>query len=141
MGYLSVRETGKKWNIKERKLTAFCRDNRIVGARKIVKKWMILSDALKPLDMRTKEFVNYIFEQKEAITIILYSKSNREEKVINSFSEKYNKKPMYTTFTPSRICPLGAHVVHNFGKITGFAIDKGIHIAYSKKENGVIEIE
>ncbi len=43
-------------------------------------------------------------------------------------------------FTPYRVCPIGAHSDHNLGKITGFAIDKGIHIAYGIKENGVIEI-
>ena len=48
---------------------------------------------------------------------------------------------MYTAFTPYRICPIGAHVDHNLGKITGFAIDKGIHFAYSIKHNGIIELE
>ena len=141
MEYLSIHDMSKKWNVKERKLTAFCRDNRIAGARKIGKEWMIPSDAIIPLDMRTKEFANYKFEQKETITTIPYSRSNSEEKVINSFYEKYSIKPMYTTFTPYCICPLGAHVDHNLGKVTGFAIDKGIHIAYNIKHNGIIEIE
>lgn len=48
---------------------------------------------------------------------------------------------MYTAFTPYRICPIGAHSDHQLGKITGFAINKGIHIAYGPKENGVIEIQ
>ena len=43
-------------------------------------------------------------------------------------------------FCPYRVCPIGAHVDHNLGKITGFAIDKGIHIAYSPKLNGVVEM-
>ena len=43
-------------------------------------------------------------------------------------------------FTPYRVCPLGAHSDHQLGKITGFAIDKGIHIAYGPKMNGVVEI-
>ena len=33
------------------------------------------------------------------------------------------------------------HSDHQLGKITGFAINKGIHIAYGPKENGVIEIQ
>lgn len=61
-------------------------------------------------------------------------------KVIEAFEEKYRKKPEYTAFTPYRICPIGAHSDHQLGKITGFAIDKGIHIAYGPKMNGVIEI-
>ena len=34
---------------------------------------------------------------------------------------------------------IGAHIVHQFGVINGLAIDKGIHIAYSAKNNGVVE--
>ena len=45
-----------------------------------------------------------------------------------------------TAFTPYRVCPLGAHVDHQLGKITGFAIDKGIHIAYGITNDGTVEI-
>ena len=58
-----------------------------------------------------------------------------------AFEKTYKKEPQYTAFTPYRICPIGAHVDHQLGKITGFAINKGIHIAYGPKENGVIEIQ
>ena len=44
-------------------------------------------------------------------------------------------------FCPYRISPLGAHIDHQWGKINGLAIDKGIHIAYSRKENGVVELQ
>lgn len=57
------------------------------------------------------------------------------------FEQIYKKPPQNTAFTPYRICPIGAHSDHQLGKITGFAIDKGIHIAYGPKENGVIEIK
>lgn len=57
------------------------------------------------------------------------------------FEQIYKKSPEHTAFTPYRVCPLGAHSDHQLGKITGFAIDKGIHIAYGPKENGVIEIQ
>lgn len=58
-----------------------------------------------------------------------------------AFAHTYKKVPQYTAFTPYRVCPIGAHSDHQLGKITGFAINKGIHIAYSPKENGVIEIQ
>ncbi len=58
-----------------------------------------------------------------------------------AFVSIYKKEPASTAFTPYRICPIGAHSDHQLGKITGFAIDKGIHIAYGPKENGVIEIQ
>lgn len=59
---------------------------------------------------------------------------------IERFAETYKKDPTSVAFCPYRVCPLGAHSDHQYGKITGFAIDKGIHIAYSPKQNGVIEL-
>lgn len=56
------------------------------------------------------------------------------------FLEKYNKLPSGVAFSPYRVCPIGAHSDHQYGKITGFAIDKGIHVAYGVKNNGVIEM-
>lgn len=58
-----------------------------------------------------------------------------------AFERTYKKAPQHTAFTPYRVCPIGAHSDHQLGKITGFAINKGIHIAYGPKENGVIEIQ
>ena len=56
------------------------------------------------------------------------------------FFKTYKKDPIAVAFCPYRVCPMGAHSDHQYGKITGFAIDKGIHIAYSPKQNGVIEL-
>ena len=49
------------------------------------------------------------------------------------FESTYKKSPVDIAFCPYRVCPMGAHSDHQYGKITGFAIDKGIHIAYSVK--------
>ena len=57
-----------------------------------------------------------------------------------SFCEIYNRDPSGIAFSPYRICPIGAHSDHNLGKITGFAIDKGIHLAFGPKQNGVVEM-
>ncbi len=59
---------------------------------------------------------------------------------IEKFVENYREEPEDIAFCPYRICPIGAHVDHQLGKITGLAIDKGIHIAYKTKHNGVIEL-
>ena len=56
------------------------------------------------------------------------------------FAEVYRKSPEDVAFCPYRICPIGAHVDHQYGRITGLAIDRGIHFAYSPKQNGVIEL-
>lgn len=37
----------------------------------------------------------------------------------------------YHIFAPYRVCPLGAHVDHQHGLVTGFAIDKGVDLWFS----------
>lgn len=56
------------------------------------------------------------------------------------FAELYKTEPEDIAFCPYRVCPLGAHSDHQYGKVTGFAIDKGIHLAYKPKQNGVVEL-
>ena len=43
-------------------------------------------------------------------------------------------------FCPYRICPLGAHVDHQLGLVTGFALDKGITLEYDVTEDGSVKI-
>lgn len=61
-------------------------------------------------------------------------------KCVEKFTEIYGREPEDISFCPYRVCPVGAHSDHMYGKVTGFAIDKGIHIAYGKKQNGVVEL-
>lgn len=42
---------------------------------------------------------------------------------------------MKTIFIPYRICPLGCHIDHQNGQVTGFAINKGIHLSYTKNND------
>ncbi len=57
------------------------------------------------------------------------------------FHEIYNRDPDGIAFCPYRISPLGAHIDHQYGKINGLALDKGVHIAFSPKRNGVVELK
>jgi len=57
-----------------------------------------------------------------------------------AFENIYHKFAEDTVFTPYRICPLGAHSDHQLGKITGLAIDKGIHLSYRPSLNGDVEL-
>ena len=56
------------------------------------------------------------------------------------FREIYGREPE-TAFCPYRVCPLGAHIDHQFGPILGFALDYGVHMAYGIKNNGIIELQ
>ena len=61
-------------------------------------------------------------------------------KCVDTFEQIYKKPPADIAFCPYRVCPIGAHSDHQFGKITGLAIDKGVQIAYGAKKNGVVEV-
>jgi galactokinase/galacturonokinase len=58
----------------------------------------------------------------------------------DKYAQIYKQEPQGIAFCPYRICPLGAHSDHQYGKVTGLALNKGIHIAYGAKQNGVIEL-
>ena len=58
----------------------------------------------------------------------------------DKYLEIYKKEADAVSFCPYRICPLGAHVDHQLGKITGMAINAGVRIAYGAKQNGVVEL-
>lgn len=62
--------------------------------------------------------------------------------MINKFVELYpDIADVRTSFCPYRVCPVGAHVDHQLGLVTGFAIDKGVETVYSPTDNGVIELQ
>ena len=45
---------------------------------------------------------------------------------------------MSTIHTPYRVCPLGAHVDHQKGLVTGFALDKGVTLNFEPLASGEI---
>ena len=47
----------------------------------------------------------------------------------------------YHIFSPYRVCPLGAHVDHQHGLVTGFAIDKGVDLWWSPAKDGHVHLE
>ena len=47
----------------------------------------------------------------------------------------------YHIFSPYRVCPLGAHVDHQHGLVTGFAINKGVDLWFDISDNGHVHLE
>ena len=47
----------------------------------------------------------------------------------------------YHIFSPYRVCPLGAHVDHQHGLVTGFAFDKGVDLWFTPNEDGHVHLE
>ena len=54
MDYLPVQEFSNKWNISKRRIQILCKEGRIEGAKMIGNMWVILADAKRPNDARTK---------------------------------------------------------------------------------------
>ncbi len=48
---------------------------------------------------------------------------------------------MLKVYTPYRVCPIGAHVDHQHGIVTGFALDRGVRLTCEPTSDGSIEIE
>ena len=46
----------------------------------------------------------------------------------------------HKVFTPYRVCPLGAHIDHQHGPVTGFAINKGVSLEFDVTNNGEVNL-
>jgi len=51
------------------------------------------------------------------------------------------EKYQYHIFAPYRVCPLGAHVDHQHGLVTGFAINKGVDLWFTPRKDGHVHLE
>ena len=47
----------------------------------------------------------------------------------------------YHIYSPYRVCPIGAHVDHQHGLVTGFAIDKGVDLWFTPTDDGRVHLE
>lgn len=52
--WMTAKEAAKRWNLTERRVTSLCKEEKIYGAKKQGRLWMIPSDASKPEDHRVK---------------------------------------------------------------------------------------
>lgn len=55
MEYISCAEAAEKWGISERRVQKLCEVDRITGAVKFSRIWLIPKDTEKPIDGRKKE--------------------------------------------------------------------------------------
>ncbi len=47
----------------------------------------------------------------------------------------------YHIFSPYRVCPLGAHVDHQHGLVTGFAFDMGVDLWFDPTDDGMVRLK
>lgn len=46
----------------------------------------------------------------------------------------------YHIFSPYRVCPIGAHVDHQHGLVTGFAIDMGVDLWFDVRDDSMVRL-
>lgn len=68
-------------------------------------------------------------------------------KILNTMEKKFTtlfpdilSEDIRHFHSPYRICPVGAHIDHQHGHITGFAIDHGVDLMYIPTESGIINL-
>lgn len=59
-----------------------------------------------------------------------------------AFDQAYPKitGELREVFTPYRVCPIGAHVDHQYGLVTGFALDRGVTMLYHPEDTVVVRL-
>lgn len=50
------------------------------------------------------------------------------------------KEQIRHVYSPYRVCPVGAHIDHQHGHVTGFALDHGVNFYYVPTETGIINL-
>jgi len=60
---------------------------------------------------------------------------------IDAFKERFKDTDIRKVQSPLRICPLGAHVDHQGGIVTGMALNSYVNMAYSPTDDGYIQVQ
>ena len=63
------------------------------------------------------------------------------QETIKLFKELYDETDIRVIQSPLRICPLGAHVDHQGGIVTGMALDSHVELVYTPSDDGYIRIQ
>ena len=63
------------------------------------------------------------------------------ERLKQKLIEKYGGKDIRAVISPLRICPLGAHVDHQGGQVTGVALDSSVNLVYTPNDKGYVRIQ
>jgi hypothetical protein len=54
-GYITVRDAAEKWGVTPRQVQILCKENRIEGATRMSRIWIIPENASKPTDNKRKK--------------------------------------------------------------------------------------
>ena len=57
-----------------------------------------------------------------------------------AFDAHFGGQPDDRVYCPYRVCPVGAHIDHQQGPVTGFALDHGVTLVYRRCEQPLIDV-
>ena len=57
-----------------------------------------------------------------------------------SFLQHFGEEAKYHIFSSYHVCPLGAHVDHQHGLVTGFAFDMGVDLLFNVTDDGSVSL-
>jgi galacturonokinase len=68
--------------------------------------------------------------------------SNTRATLRDAMRSRYGIGPERVRFVwaPYRICPLGAHIDHQLGVVTGMAIDRGVYLAFAPSDSAEVRL-
>ena len=71
------------------------------------------------------------------------SEAEQIDSLISQLVRSHNVDPatVRVAKAPLRICPLGAHIDHQLGRVTGITIDQSLLLAFAPSTNGAVHIE
>lgn len=90
MGYLSVSQMAKKWNLSERSVRNYCKTGKIQGAFMVGKTWSIPDDASRPLRKKTEN-------NREPHTLLEILKDEMEGKLTGGIYHKIQIELTYNS--------------------------------------------
>lgn len=61
--------------------------------------------------------------------------------LISAFFDTFGAEPIGRVRSPLRVCPLGAHVDHQDGLVTGMAVNEYIELLYNADDSGYIRVQ
>ncbi len=85
--YIKVKDIAKKWGISERRVRFLCSQNKIVGAYKKGRIWLIPEGALKPADARYKNNSSLNLTIEEKLSIL-----NKKRPLTEGEQERFNEE-------------------------------------------------
>ncbi|WP_163539002.1 galactokinase family protein [Gracilibacillus sp. YIM 98692] len=80
--------------------------------------------------------------QGERVAFQIFDKDGIDMRdIVQVFHELYQENNCRVVQSPLRICPLGAHVDHQGGVVTGMALDSCVEMAFAPSDDGYIQIQ